>query len=936
MRFQKKKFNVLQTLFKFKSMKFNIKMVIPHAVAAAVFLVFAGVYFSPVWEGNQLIQSDVKQYQGAAKEITDYRTINGEESLWTNGMFSGMPAYQISVKHGANWMAKIGECMRLGLPVPVGILFVTMIGFYLLGMCLRVKPWIAIVGALAFGFASFNILYLGAGHLTKVNAVSFMAPTLGGLLMATRGKWLWGSIVFAFFLSLNLSANHFQISYYLLIMLGVVAIGEGIRLLVEKKNIELAKITGALILAGVIAVLPSASNLLTTYEYAKYSTRGDSDISVVPQGTLKDAKAKSGLDRDYILEYNFGPGEALSLFIPNAKGGSGGYIANNEEAMASLNDPTYADQIGQFNQYWGGQLFSGGAIYLGAVGIFLFFAALLLLKDGLRYAAAFLAVMCVLLSLKSGGVNFWFIDHFPMYNKFRDTKMILVVLQVMVPLMGMLLLNHLWNGEGLQESKKYRFGVLGGIVLLAVVLYAIPSVSGTFITTEEVQQFNDATKEIKDSGQFAMIEGMKGELINVRKAIYQADALRSLLFVLVGAALLYLFMFYRKNPWIYVVGFGLLVAVDEIGIAKRYLSNEEEGGIYEKYEAKSDGQIPYLPEKADVYILDKERTKIPQFMDKVNRTKTALLEAKTYGDAGEEVLNLMSQFTVTQLHSNYRVFTFENPFNETITSFFHKSVGGYHGAKVKRYQQMVDFYMQPEMQKANATISALKMAKLQEYAKVINIPQEKAREVFDTITLSGGQLHDSCDILNMLNVRYVITRRSEIPLENPSANGNVWWVNEVKQVRSANEELLGLGKLDTKKQAIVDVNANAIKLSNSYATDSLDRIEMTRYGTKEITYVSNSRHQGFAVFSEIYYPEGWTCTIDGKEAKYCATNYVLRGMEVPSGKHEIVWRFEPKSFSTGSTLSGIGSLLLILAFMGMGGMQLRNDLVKDAHPSDKS
>jgi len=913
-------------------MKFKLKELIPHLVAVAIFLIFAAVYFSPVWEGNQLIQSDVKQYQGAAKEITDFRLLNNDEALWTNGMFSGMPAYQISVKHGANFMAKIGEALRLGLPVPVGILFVTMFGFYILGMCLRIQPWIAIVGALAFGFASFNILYLGAGHLTKVNAVSFMAPTLGGLLLATRGKWLWGSTVFAFFLALNLSANHFQISYYLLIMLGVVALGEGIRLLAEKKGKELAKVAGALMIAGIVAVLPSASNLLTTYEYAQYSTRGDSDISVTPKGTPKESKARSGLDKSYILEYNFGPGEALSLFIPNAKGGSGGYIANNEEAMAALNDPNYADQIGQFNQYWGGQLFSGGAIYLGAVGIFLFFASLLLLKDGLRFPAAFLAALCVMLSLKSGGLNFWFIDHFPLYNKFRDTKMILVVLQVMVPMMGMLLLNHLWKGDGLPTAKNFRYGVVGSLFALTIVLYAVPSLSGSFVTTEEVQQFNDATKTTKDSGQLAMIEGMKGELINVRQVIYQADALRSLLFSAASAALLLLFMAYPKNALAWVIGFGLLVVVDEIGVAKRYLSNEEEGGVYEKYEAKSDGQIPYLPERSDLHILEKERMKIPSFAQQTARVKTALATNQTYGAVSDELLNLMAQFTVTQLRSNYRVFTFENPFNETVTSFFHKSVGGYHGAKVKRYQQMVDFYMQQEMQKANSTIGALKMAKLQEYAQVIDIPQEKAKEVFDTISITGGQLSDSCQILNMLNTRYVVARRSDIPLYNPNANGNAWFVNEIEQVKSADDELLGLGRLNTKRQAIVDVSSNGLTLDKSYATDSTDRIEMTQYGTKEITYVANSAHKGFAVFSEIYYPEGWTCTIDGKEAKYCAVNYVLRGMEVPAGKHEIVWRFEPKSFSTGSTLSGIGSLLLVLSFLGVGGLQLRQGLKSGQNP----
>ena len=322
-------------------MKFDFKKLIPHGIAILVFIGFAAMYFSPVWEGNQLIQSDVKQYQGAAKEITDYRMVNGEEALWTNGMFSGMPAYQISVKHSGNFIAKIGEWMRLGLPVPVGILFVTMIGFYILGLCLRVKPWVAIVGALAFGFASFNILYLGAGHLTKVNAVSFMAPTLGGFLLATRGKWLWGSIVFSFFLALNLSANHFQIRYYLMIMLVIVALGEGVRLIIEKKAVYLVKTSAALILGGMLAILPSASNLLTTYEYAKYSTRGDSEITVTPDSKPKAKKAKTGLDKSYILEYNFGPGEALSLFIPNAKGDSGGYIENNEIAMESINDPTY-------------------------------------------------------------------------------------------------------------------------------------------------------------------------------------------------------------------------------------------------------------------------------------------------------------------------------------------------------------------------------------------------------------------------------------------------------------------------------------------------------------------------------------------------------------------------------------------------------------------
>lgn len=911
-------------------MKFDLKKLIPHGIAILVFLGFSAIYFSPVWEGNQLIQSDVKQYQGAAKEITDYRMVNGEEALWTNGMFSGMPAYQISVKHSGNYIAKIGEWMRLGLPVPVGILFVTMIGFYILGLCLRVKPWVAIVGALAFGFASFNILYLGAGHLTKVNAVSFMAPTLGGLLLATRGKWLWGSIVFSLFLALNLSANHFQISYYLMIMLGVVAVAEGIRLLVEKKTIPLVKAVAGLIVGGFLAVLPSASNLMTTYEYAKYSTRGDSDISVVPKGTEKNAKAKSGLDRSYILEYNFGPGEALSLFIPNAKGGSGGYIANNEVAMESINDPAYSDQIGQFNQYWGGQLFSGGAIYLGAVAFFLFFAALILLKDSLRFPAAFLLLLCVLLSLKSGSLNFWFIDHFPLYNKFRDTKMILVILQVLVPALGMLLLHGLWTNEGIEKPKFLRIGVVGGLVFLSALLYIAPNFSGSFITTDEIKQFADYAKSEPD--QLPAIQGMQGELINVRKAIYRADALRSFFFVLVSGGVLLLGLFYRKNNWLWLGAFALLVVVDEIGVDKRYLNNEEEGGVYEKYEAINESQIPYLPGKSDMAILNQERKEVPNFNEKASQAKNAILSENCYGEQPEEILDLMAQFTALQLHSNYRVFTFENPFNETVTCFFHKSIGGYHGAKVKRYQQMVDFYMQDEMQKANSAVSAIKMEKLQKYATMMTIPQDKAKEVFDTISVAGGQLHDSCHILNMLNTKYVVVNRNDAPIVNPHTNGNVWYVREVKQVKNANEALLGLGKLNTKTQAILDLSSTKLNVNPTYSTDSMDYIAMTKYGTKEIRYKSNSKHSGFAVFSEIYYPEGWVCTIDGKEVEYCNVNYVLRGLEVPTGSHEIVWRFEPKSFNQGTLLSKIGSVVLLLGLFGIGFNEIRETKPQEELP----
>jgi hypothetical protein len=907
-------------------MKFNLKNILPHIAAIGVFILFASVYFSPVWEGKQLKQSDVKQYQGASKEITDYRLMNGEEAMWTNTMFSGMPAYQISMIHKGNYMVRVAEVLRLGLPTPVGILFVMMLGFYIMGLCMKLNPWVAIVGSIAFGFASFNILYLGAGHLTKVNAVAYMAPTLGGLLLATRGKWLWGSIVFAFFLSLNISANHLQITYYLFILLGVVALAEGIRLLVEKQYMGLLKITGALLLATGLAVLPSASNLMTTYAYSKYSTRGDSDISVVPKGTKKETKAKSGLDKSYILEYNFGPKEALSLFIPNAKGGNAEPIGNDESAMEAVRDLNYSQQISQSNHYWGGQLFSGGAIYLGAVAMFLFLVSLFLVKDTLRFPVLALSILCVLLSAKTGGVNFWFIDHFPMYNKFRDSKMILVIMQVIVPLMAMLLLDKLVKKEPLEGTKKFHYGVIGGVAVIGIVLFLVPSISGNFITADETKQFNDAVTQSKDPSQATMIQGLKAELIHVRESIYRNDAGRTVVFFVLTGLMLLLALMTKAKPFVWLTAIGLFVSIDEISIAKRYLNNEGDGMTYEKYEDITEGEIPYMPDKADFAILQNEEKNISNFGQKASEVSAKYAEAGLYTNQPSEVSNVFAQFTALQLNSNYRVFSFDNPFNETVTCFFHKSIGGYHGAKLKRYQQLVDFYIQSEIQKANQSIGAFKMAKLQGYAQTMGITQEQAKAVYDTISVAGATLADSCQILNMLNTKYLILKRSDIPVVNPNANGNAWFVNRLKVVNSANDAMLGLGKLNTKTEAILDLASDEAKPASSYGTDSMDRIRLTRYATKALTYVYQSKHKGFVVFSEIYYPEGWICKIDGKEVPYHRVNYILRGTEVPAGKHEITWSFEPKSYITGSKYSMLGSILLLLGFFGIGGLELKKSL----------
>lgn len=907
-------------------MKPLLKYALPHLVAIGVFILFAGFYFTPVWKGMQLKQDDVEKYQGASKEITDFRLMNEEEPLWTNSMFGGMPTYQISTEHSGNWIAKIGSVLRLGLPAPVGIVFVALLGFYILGLCLRVNPYIALVGALACGFASFNFLYLGAGHLTKVISVSYMAPTLGGLLLATRGKWLLGSVVFSLFLALNISANHFQITYYLFIMLGVIAFAEAIRLLWEKKTKDLLLASGALVVATCLAVLPSMGNLLTTYEYSKYSTRGDSEITALPKGQKQEKKAKSGLDKDYILEYNFGPGEYLSLLIPNAKGGANGYIGNDEKAMESLEESPMSNQIAQSSHYWGGQGFSGGAIYVGAVAVFLFIVGLFLVNDTLRFPLIALSLLCVLLSSKTGSVNLWFIDHFPLYNKFRDTKMILVMMQVLVPLMGILLLDKLWKKQPLIGSFKYQAIVLGGAVLLGLVLFAAPEVSGNFLTQEEVKMLNESQKQGATADQIAQY---RNELISVRKGIFKADAGRTLWFFILAASVLFLFITDKINRAICLGALGVFIAFDQFAVDKRYLSDTDASGR-EKFVDKEEQQITFTPDVADLSILEKESTSANGFA----QTKAKMLA--TYEKElqyPQELRSPLAGFAALQLNSDYRVLTFDNPIAETRTSFFHKSIGGYHGAKMKRYQQLVDFYILNEISEVqNALITSAvnsdTSGALIKKANELKDPQQRSQffnQLLASRDFNTTKLTAKIPILNMLNTKYFMTSANQPAFSNSEALGNAWFVNEVKLVSSANDELTGLGTLNTKKQAIVDQKSSPLKLATSYQTDSNDVVKLKRYATNKLVYESQSDKPGFAVFSEIYYPEGWKCFIDSKEVPYTRVNFVLRGLPIPQGKHTIEWRFEPPSYLTGNKLSMVGSIALLLAFFWVFGYEWKKN-----------
>lgn len=915
----------------------KLKSILPHLVAVAAFLLLSCVYFSPLFDGFSLKQSDIRQFQGMSKEIVDYDFVHGVKPLWTNSMFGGMPSYQIAVEHNANWLTYVDQALKLGLPRPVGILFISMLGFYILTLCMRVNPWLGMIGAIAFGFSTINILYIGAGHMSKVNAIAYMAPALGGLILAFRGKWLLGAAVFGLFFGLNLTANHLQMTYYLSFLLAAVAISEVVRLALKKEWIYLGKSVGALTVASILTIMAAASNLMTTLEYSKYTTRGTSELTLKPKGQAAKMTAKEGLNKNYILEYNFGGGEWLSLVAPNAKGGKTEILGNNEKAVEIINaNPDYyqyadillnTDQSKPaFPSYWGGQSFSGGAFYFGVIMLFFFVMGLLFLKDSLKWPFLVIGILAILLSSNDpGGINDFFINKFPLYNKFRDSKMIMTLLQVMIPALAVLFLDKLLRKDGLIGNKKAWMIGSGALVFVGVMLYAAPSISGDFLTKNEVKMFADQAKSVKDPSQLTYLSGVKNAIEDVRIELYQSDMGRSILFIILGAGIVLLLSRTSLPKGLIVGVLGVLVLIDNMSVNKRYLNNELPGDQLSSYVVVSEASVPYVPTTADMSILNREKVNTSTEQTILSKMATSIY----FKDALDDQMNAMyAKFGALNLNSDYRVLNFSNPMAETATSFFHKSIGGYHGAKLKRYQELVDFHVMDEMQQINQEVSALKNAKLRSYASQMNITQEMAQQIFDTISIDEMAVSDQNPALNMLNTKYIVVNPSAKAIRNTNANGAAWFVGSIDWAKDANEEMTKLTTCNTKKKAIVHQEFKA--LVSGVGADSTATIRQTKYATTELSYQSKSKVDQLAVFSEIYYPEGWNCYVDGKQIETIRANYILRAAKIPKGSHQIEWKFEPKAFQTGSNLSFAGSSLLLLACIGVFWMNRKVTPVEEA------
>ncbi|HTF05601.1 MAG TPA: YfhO family protein [Bacteroidia bacterium] len=827
----------------------NFRKYIPMAVALVIFLIITAIYFKPfVIDGKQIRQGDIQHHKGMAKEIVDFREKNKREPLWTNGMFGGMPAYQISVLYPSNFLDNVQRAFPVltRIPFPITAVLLCMIGFYFLLVTLKVNPWVSIAGAIAFGMSSYLMTIIPAGHNSKIYAIAYMAPVVMGVLMTFRGRLWLGAALTCISLALEINANHLQITYYLMILLVFLGIGEVIRLVKEKQTKYLAKAVGLLALVVVLAILPNVGNLMLTSEYSKYTTRGPSELTI---DNTEQTKTE-GLPIEYATQWSYSKSETMTLLIPDFMGGASEPIGSYDKGALKKVDDRWKDSIAQQGSYFGDVIFTSGPYYVGAIICFLFVLGLFIVKDNIKWWLLGATVLTIMLAWGRHflGLTEFFFAYVPGYDKFRAVSMILVVVDLTMPLLAMLAIREIMMNAAIIKQKINQFyialAITGG---LAMLVWMMP---GAFVTT-----VNDSTQDriqqglTQQGGTQNDVDEYIANLEIARESVVRSDAGRSFLFILLAAGLLY---FYIRKPFhvgFLAAGLGLLVLIDMWDVGDRYMNKDS-------YSKSTKVEVPYRMSAADEMILQ----------DK---------------DPGYRVLNLAV-----------------DAWQDASTSYFHKSIGGYHGAKLKRTQELYEQVM----------------------SKQIDALQAGLR-----IGLSGGPGGDSIvdatlaqqSTLNMLNAKYIIYNPEGGVIVNKTACGDAWFVQRVKIVPNADSEIVAVKTIDPSMTAVVDDDFQAQLTGVSVKYDSTATIKVVSYTSDKIVYESNAKSDQVAIFPEIYYPKGWNATIDGKPSEHFRANYVLRGIKVPAGKHTIQFEFHPDSYYNGQKVAMFGSVMVFL-FLGAG------------------
>lgn len=801
----------------------NFKQAWPYLAGIIIFLLITMTFFFPMIEGKQLLQSDIIHWKGAAKEIVDFRDKTGQEALWTNSMFGGMPAYQISTKYAGNMLSFIDKIMTLGLPHPANMVFLYFIGFFILLLVLGLNPWLAIAGSIGYAFSSYFFIIIDAGHNSQAHAIGYMAPVIAGMIMLLRKKYLWGFILTAIFLSLQVQQNHLQITYYLAMAAVMLCLVELVYAFRNKAFAAYLKSISLMAVALVFAVLTNLTVLWVTYEYGKYTIRGKSEL------TSEKSNRTSGLDKDYATQWSHGIAESFTFMIPRFNGGSSadGPGMNSNVAKVLKDNSIPEENIRQFaNQggmmYWGHQPFTS-PVYIGAIVVFLFVLGLIIVRGPLKWWLLAATVLSIMLSWGHNfmGLTDLFLNYLPGYNKFRAVTMILVIAELTMPLLGFLAIKVIFDQKvsqaNLNKGLYIAFGIAGG---LALIFALAPDMFLSFTGP------NDAS--LAKSFPDWLMQAIRED----RKAVCRADAFRSFIFITLSAATLWLVINHKMKREYAYAGLIVLILADMFTVAKRFLNDDN-------FTSKSRMEVPYDPTPADEIIL---QDKDPDF----------------------RVLNL----TV-------------NPLMDASTSYFHKSLGGYHGAKLRRYQELFEAHVEK----------------------------------------------NNMGVINMLNTKWVIVpdeNKQPTAQRNPQALGNAWFVSEVKMVDNADQELASLTGFDPSVTAVVDKKFQEELKGWTPAKDSLDHITLTSYQPNNLQYKYQSKNPGLAVFSEIWYPKGWDAYVDGKPAPHFRANYLLRAMILPAGEHSVEFRFEPKSYFVGEKVSMISSILMILILLAAAGMGVKS------------